>query len=73
LPACDRKALPHTTMQSHGLGCLSLTLSNSVPGRLPRTGCRNWFIHVRFIWQLAQSYKQTGQICQSPSWQARGW
>jgi hypothetical protein len=65
LPAFDRKALSHTTMQSHGLGCLSLTLSNSVPGRLPRAGRSNWFIHVQFMCQPARPHKEAGKYKQT--------
>ena len=55
----DGKAPSDATMQSHGLGCLSLTLSNSVPGGSPRTGIGNWFIHVQFLCHPAHPRKET--------------
>jgi hypothetical protein len=60
LLTCDGKAPSHATMQSHGLGCLSLTLSNSVPGGLPRAGSRNWFIHVQFACHPPQPHGGAG-------------
>ena len=43
------------TMQSHGLGCLSLTLSNSVPGGRTRSGMEIWFISRSIPERLLQA------------------